>query len=75
MKLEQICQSVGITKDNQYYCRARSVSALDCKYLGNLYGPRKKAYRVCEKPNETAIGNVFRNLKYMIVQMYYSVVK
>ena len=75
MRLEQICRNVGITKDNQHYCRARSIADLDCRYLGDLFGPRKKPYRFCEKPEETILKSVFKNLRYVVMQMYNYVVK
>jgi len=75
MRLEQICNNVGIKKDNKYYCRARSITALDCKYLGDLSGPRNNPYRYCEKPGDTALRSFCRYFKHFFLQVYYSVVK
>ncbi len=74
MRLEHICQHVSTTKDSKYYCKARSIAALDCKYLGNLFTYDKTPYRFCEKPGDPVIDiyNFFKNL---FLQFYNCVVK
>ncbi len=74
MRLEQVCQHVSTTKDNKYYCRARSIADLDCKYLGDLFTYDTTPYRFCEKPDDPIMG-VYDFFKYLFLQLYNCVVK